>query len=284
MDGVVNVYKPAGMTSHDVVYKIRRISGIKKVGHTGTLDPDAEGVLPICIGKATKAAETLASSYKRYSAVLRLGVTTDTQDIGGEVLKTNEISVSNDEIIGAVSAFEGEISQIPPMYSALKVGGKKLYKLARKGIEVERQPRRVTVYKINVLNIDGAKVGLDIKCSKGTYIRTLCHDIGERLGCGGCLERLVRTETSGFTLETAVSLESLESEGITPFLIPVDELFSYEKITVSGADEKKVKNGNSIQSDGLKEGACYRVYGSDGRFICISKQLNGRLIILKMFC
>ena len=217
MNGVINIYKPKGMTSHDVVSKIRKISGIKKVGHTGTLDPDAKGVLPICIGKATKLADMLTFSDKRYTALLRLGVVTDTQDLTGNVLFEREVSVTKEEFLNATKKFVGEIEQIPPMYSAVKIGGKKLYELARKGIEVERKPRKITIYGINVLSFDGKDAKLDISCSKGTYIRTLCHDIGDLLGCGGCMAELVRTQSSIFKAEDAVSLDELTSENIEGF-------------------------------------------------------------------
>jgi len=173
MDGIINVYKPVGITSHDVVYKIRRITGIKKVGHTGTLDPDADGVLPICIGKGTKVADMLTFSDKRYTAVMRLGITTDTLDLSGKVLSENQVNVTKEQIETAVKSFIGDISQIPPMYSAVKIGGKKLYELARKGIVIERKPRNVTIYDIKILNIENNDITIDVSCSKGTYIRTI---------------------------------------------------------------------------------------------------------------
>lgn len=283
MNGIVNIYKAPGMTSHDVVYKVRRISGIKKVGHTGTLDPDAEGVLPICLGKATKASDMMTFSDKRYTAILKLGVVTDTQDSSGEIIEQKEVNVSENVIRKAVEEFAGEIMQIPPMYSAIKVNGKKLYELARAGVEIERKPRKITVYEINILNINNDKVELDIKCSKGTYIRTLCHDIGSKLGCGGCMEKLIRTQTSIFTVDRAVTLEELEKQGITKFLLPVDDMFDYDKLYVYGEDERKTVNGNSVKLDGIKEDKFYKVYGSDGRFLCISKGLNGNLTLVKSF-
>ena len=283
MNGIVNIYKSPGMTSHDVVYKVRRISGIKKVGHTGTLDPDAEGVLPICLGKATKASDMMTFSDKRYTAILKLGVVTDTQDSSGEIIEQKEVNVSENVIRKAVEEFAGEIMQIPPMYSAIKVNGKKLYELARAGVEIERKPRKITVYEINILNINNDKVELDIKCSKGTYIRTLCHDIGSKLGCGGCMEKLIRTQTSIFTVDRAVTLEELEKQGITKFLLPVDDMFDYDKLYVYGEDERKTVNGNSVKLDGIKEDKFYKVYGSDGRFLCISKGLNGNLTLVKSF-
>ena len=282
MNGIINIYKDAGMTSHDVVNKIRRIAGIKKVGHTGTLDPDAKGVLPVCIGKATRVCDMLTSSDKRYTALLRLGITTDTQDIGGKVLVSRTVDVTDERISEVIGAFKGDIFQIPPMYSAIKVKGKKLYEYAREGVEIKRPPRKVTIYEINMLAREGNDIRLDIKCSKGTYIRTLCHDIGERLGCGGCMADLIRTQTSVFTLENAQRLETIEKFGIEKYLIPVDELFDYEKVTVSGDKEKMILNGASVYV-GADEGKYYRVYGSDGRFLCISKGLQGKLKLVQSF-
>jgi tRNA pseudouridine55 synthase len=191
--------------------------------------------------------------------------------------------VTREQLARTVGAFVGELAQIPPMYSAIKMNGKKLYELARKGIEVERPARNITIYEINLTEIDGANVTLDVKCSKGTYIRTLCHDIGGRLGCGGCMAALVRTQTSVFTIENAVPLDTLEANGAAAYLLPVDALFDYEKLRVSAEDERKIRNGNPIALGGVTDGECYRVYGSDGRFLCISKGLRGRLTQLKSF-
>ena len=189
--GIINVYKEAGYTSFDVVAKMRGILGIKKIGHTGTLDPDATGVLPVCIGKATKVCDLLTDKDKTYEAVMRLGVVTDTQDMTGQVLEEHAVTVTEDAVRRAVGQFVGQIEQVPPMYSALKVGGQKLCNLARKGIEVERKPRPVTIYEIRIKNIALPLVTMEVHCSKGTYIRTLCQDIGQALGCGGCMESLV---------------------------------------------------------------------------------------------
>ena len=213
MTGIVNINKPYGKSSHFVVAVIRRVTGIKKVGHTGTLDPLATGVLPICIGReATKLSQLIMDGTKTYKAVLQLGITTTTQDSEGEVLSENDVNVSEEEIKTVVGNFVGEISQIPPMYSAVKINGQKLYKLAREGKVLEREPRNITVYSIGVINIDLDKkqVELDICCSKGTYIRTLCHDIGQQLGCGGYMLSLVRTKSSSFSIENSVSLEQFE--------------------------------------------------------------------------
>ena len=283
MNGIINIYKPKGMTSHDVVYKIRRITGIKKVGHTGTLDPDAEGVLPICIGKGTRLSDMLTFSDKRYTAVLRLGITTDTQDMTGTVLTESEVSVTREQLEEAVNRFIGEIEQIPPMYSAVKIGGKKLYELARKGVEVERKPRKITIYSIELLEFDGISAVIDVRCSKGTYIRTLCYDIGEMLGYGGCMASLTRTGSSVFTIDGAKRLEDLTTENIAEFIIPPDGMFDYEKIVVAGEEERRILNGNTASMPGAEDGKHYRVYGSEGKFLCISKGLNGKLTLVKSF-
>lgn len=210
MDGIVNVYKEKGYTSHDVVAKLRGILHQKKIGHTGTLDPDAVGVLPVCLGKATKVCDLLTEKSKTYEAVLLLGQTTDTQDISGEVLSQAEVTCSEEQVREAVMSFLGSYDQIPPMYSALKVNGKKLYELARAGVEVERKPRRVEILSIDILEIALPRVRFSVHCSKGTYIRTLCRDIGEKLGCGGCMESLIRTRVSNFTIEESLKLSEIE--------------------------------------------------------------------------
>jgi len=281
--GILNVYKPIGMTSHDVVYKIRRLTGIKKVGHTGTLDPDAEGVLPICIGKATRIADMLTFSNKRYTAKMKLGVTTDTQDASGEVLSVKEFNLTDEQINIAIQKFVGEIQQIPPMYSAIKIGGKKLYELARQGIEIERQPRKITIFEINVLNINKDVVEIDVLCSKGTYIRTLCQDIGEELGCGAHMAGLIRTQSSNFTADKAVTFTQLENGNVEDYILPVDQMFDYPKISVEGENERKILNGNAVVMQGLIAEQKYRVYDSENKFICVSKELDGRLTLIKSF-
>lgn len=271
------------MTSHDVIYKVRRITGIKKVGHTGTLDPDACGVLPVCIGNGTKLSDMLTVSDKRYTAVMRLGITTDTQDMTGNVLRETTVNATKDDIEKAVSGFVGDISQIPPMFSAVKVNGKKLYELGRKGIEIERKPRQIKVYEINILGIDGNDVTLDIKCSKGTYIRTLCHDIGETLGYGGCMAELTRTESAGFNIANSVTLEQLAEEGYEKYIVPVEDMFDYEKVSVGGELLRKVLNGNPIKKPGIVDGEMYRVYDDNGKFLCVSKGEEGLLKMVKCF-
>lgn len=213
MTGIVNINKPYGKSSHFVVAVIRRITKIKKVGHTGTLDPLATGVLPICIGReSTKLSQAIMDGTKRYKAVLQLGKTTTTQDSEGEIVSERAVNVTEKSVREVVGEFVGEISQIPPMYSAVKINGQKLYKLAREGKEIEREPRMITIHSIDVLNIDleSNTVELDICCSKGTYIRTLCNDIGEKLGCGGYMASLVRTKSASFTIEESITLEEFE--------------------------------------------------------------------------
>ena len=282
MDGVINIYKPVGMTSHDVVNKIRRIAGTKKVGHTGTLDPDAEGVLPICINRGTKVADMLTVSDKRYTAEFKLGITTDTLDIGGTILKQSPVNVTEQQIKEAIKSFEGEIKQIPPMYSAIKINGKKLCDLARKGIEVERKSRSVKIYEINIIDVKGENFTIDVKCSKGTYIRTLGSDIGEKLGCGAVMTRLIRTQSSVFDVSNSVKLENLTPENYKDYVIPADELFDCEKIIVKGDVLNRVLNGNAIEYDGT-EGAQYKVYDENGRFLCLSQMEDGILKVEKMF-
>ncbi len=289
MNGIVNVNKPLGMTSHDVVYRLRRMLGIKKIGHTGTLDPDASGVLPMCIGKGTKLAEMLTASDKQYLAELTLGAVTDTQDKSGEVLKQFEVDVTEAEIKKVISDFVGEIQQIPPMYSAIKVNGKKLYELAREGKTIERQPRTVTISNIEIKNIDTEKntVEILVDCSKGTYIRTLCNDIGEKLGCGGYMSGLVRTKTGRFTIDEAYSLETLEEmskNGDYSFLTPVSEVLSeYERLVLGERNAKKVRNGVPVNVEGTAVGKTYRVFDESGEFLALAKQESGRLVILRAF-
>ena len=290
MNGIIVIDKPIGKTSHDMVSFVRRLTGIKKVGHTGTLDPDATGVLPICIGRATKAADMLTVSDKAYRTQLVLGKTTDTQDASGKVLKERQVMVTQADIEETVSQFIGEISQIPPMFSAIKKGGKKLYELARQGISVEREPRKVTIYDIVIeeINLDNKTVTLDISCSKGTYIRTLCEDIGEKLGCGAYMNSLVRTKSAGFTLSDSYTQEELaemkENGMLGDAVLPLDAIFeSYEKIKLNQVLAKKVKNGMRIKVNDIKNGEKYRVYDENDTFLCISEGKNGELVLKKAF-
>ncbi|MBE5906693.1 MAG: tRNA pseudouridine(55) synthase TruB [Lachnospiraceae bacterium] len=249
--GIIVVRKEAGYTSHDVVAKIRGICGQKKVGHTGTLDPDATGVLPICLGKGTKVSGMLTDSDKEYETTFLLGVTTDTQDMSGKIIKRHEVVLTEDRVKDVIKSFVGNISQIPPMYSALKVDGKKLCDLARQGIEVERKSRNIQIYGIEIVYIDLPRVCMRVSCSKGTYIRTLCNDIGEKLGCGAAMETLLRTRAAGFTLEDAHTLDELQKakqENTLPLLVkPIDEVYQcYEKVIALEKAQKLLYNGNAI--------------------------------------
>ncbi|MCR4718629.1 MAG: tRNA pseudouridine(55) synthase TruB [Firmicutes bacterium] len=290
MNGIIVINKPIGKTSHDMVSFVRKLTGIKKVGHTGTLDPDATGVLPICIGKATKAADMLTVSDKAYRTQLVLGRTTDTQDASGKVLTERQVTVTKEDIEEAVSQFIGEISQIPPMFSAIKKDGKKLYELARQGISVEREPRKVTIYNIEIkeINLDNKTVTLDVDCSKGTYIRTLCEDIGEKLGCGAYMKSLVRTKSAGFTLSDSFTQEELvqmkEKGTLDGALLPLDSIFEdYQKIKLNQVLSIKVKNGVRIRANDLKNGQMYRIYDENDTFLCISESKNGELVLKKAF-
>lgn len=251
INGIINVYKEAGFTSHDVVAKLRGILKQKKIGHTGTLDPEATGVLPVCLGNGTRLCDMLADKSKEYIAVMRLGVVTDTQDMSGQILQEKEVLCSEEEVKNAILFFEGEYSQIPPMYSALKVNGKKLYELAREGKEIERQPRQVSINKIEILSMDLPLVKFQVGCSKGTYIRTLCQDIGEKLGCGAAMHSLQRTRVGNFLLGDALTLEEIEAlskEGnISEKVIPVDFVFlKLPKAVVKKEFRKRIDNGNAL--------------------------------------
>ena len=276
MDGLINVYKEQGFTSHDVVAKLRGILKQKKIGHTGTLDPEAEGVLPVCLGKATKVCELLTDKDKTYQAVLLLGVETDTQDTTGTVTARAPVTASEEDVREAVQSFTGSYDQIPPMYSALKINGKKLYDLARAGKEVERKARTVQIHEIRIEEIALPRVTMTVTCSKGTYIRTLCYDIGRKLGCGGCMEKLLRTRVERFTLEEAYTLSQIEKirdEGqLEEILTPVDRLFSqYPLFQVVSEAEKRLENGNPLLCEELTEvkppeHGPVRIYAADGRF------------------
>ncbi len=287
MNGIIIIDKPMGRTSHDMVYVMRKLTGIKKVGHTGTLDPMATGVLPVCIGNATKVADMLTLSDKRYIAELVLGKTTDTQDADGKVLTECEVNCTEEEIRATVMSFVGEIEQIPPMYSAIKQNGKKLYELARQGIEVERKSRMITINSIDILKIDGVRVTIDVFCSKGTYIRTLCEDIGKKLHVGAYMNTLRRIKTGPFTIEESHTVDELkilkENGQLESVMIPVDRMFEgYPKITLNPKQVKSVTNGMAMTYKGI-EGQSYRVYDESGKFLCISKMTDGRLKLEKSF-
>lgn len=291
MDGILNILKPPGMTSFDVIGYLRGITRIKKIGHTGTLDPAAVGVLPVCIGKATKAIEYLTEKDKLYRAELILGITTDTQDSTGTVITSSEVNVTNEEFEDTLKKFIGEVEQIPPMYSAVKIGGKKLYELAREGITIDRPKRKITVYSINIVMPltkyeDGSiRSIIDVHCTKGTYIRTLIHDIGERLAVGACMSFLIRTGTGGFNINEALTLEEVynlhKSGGLNDKLISPDKVFmNLKEIKL---DEKAIKaymNGQLIEYDGVA-GDLYRVYDVKNDFAGIGKLLarDGRVFL-----
>ena len=277
INGIVNVYKEKGFTSFDVVAKMRGIFQQKKIGHTGTLDPDAQGVLPVCLGRATKVCDLLTDKDKEYETVLLLGVCTDTQDLSGEILERKEVHATEDEVKKAILSFVGDYMQVPPMYSALKVGGQKLCDLARKGVTVERKARPVTIHEIEILSMNLPEVRMRVLCSKGTYIRTLCQDIGEKLGCGGCMKSLLRTRVADFVIDEAIKLDELEARlksGDNSFIHSVDSVFTqYEKASVLETADKFVRNGNRIpqelicdMQDSFKK-ECIRLYGWEGTFI-----------------
>lgn len=284
-NGIIIIDKPSGWTSMDVCAKLRGILHTKKVGHAGTLDPMATGVLPVFVGQATRAVSFAESGQKEYVAGLKLGLVTNTQDTSGETLGTHPASVTRTELEAVLPRFTGEIEQIPPMYSAIKVGGKKLYELARRGEEVERKPRPVTIYELEVVEQTAPDVfTLRIRCSKGTYVRTLCHDIGRALGCGGCMSALRRTMAAGFTLADAVTLERVQLEGEN-LLQPVDSLFrAYPAYHIrTERAEALCRNGNPLAPPDAPADGLYRVYGRDGTFLCLSRAQNGTLTSLKNF-
>lgn len=275
VNGIVNVYKEKGYTSFDVVAKLRGIYHQKKIGHTGTLDPDAEGVLPVCLGKGTKVCDLLTDKDKEYEAVLLLGQETDTQDISGQVLRRAPVDVTEEEVIKAIMGFVGEYEQVPPMYSALKVDGQKLCDLARKGITVERKARPVCIYDIEIIKINLPEVLMKVHCSKGTYIRTLCKDIGDKLGCYGCMKSLVRSRVAEFKLIDAHRISEIE-ENPYIWVKPVDVVFqNLPKAVVCNSAEKYIVNGNRIPVDYIKDFSevnqadKVRLYKENGTFIGI---------------
>ena len=284
-NGILVIDKPRDWTSHDVVAKLRGILRERRIGHAGTLDPMATGVLPVFVGRATRAVEFASEREKEYIAGLRLGTVTDTQDVTGTVLETHPVTVTRDLLEAALDRFRGEILQIPPMYSAIKKQGKKLYELARRGVEVEREPRPITIYELELLEqVSETDWTLRVLCSKGTYVRTLCHDIGQVLGCGGTLYALRRTRSAGFGLDQAMTLEQVaETEAPASLLLPVDTCFAqYPALTLTEAEEeRKVRNGNPIFLDGTD--GVYRVYGPNGAFLALSRLEQGRLVTIKSF-
>jgi len=277
--GIINVYKEQGYTSHDVVAKLRGILKQKKIGHTGTLDPDAAGVLPVCLGKGTKLCDMLTDRDKTYRAVMLLGTVTDTQDTSGAVLSERKVTSTEQEVLEAIQSFRGDYEQIPPMYSALKVDGKKLYELAREGKVIERKARLVHIHEIKVEETALPRVTMTVSCSKGTYIRTLCHDIGEKLGCGGCMESLIRTKAGTFAIADSFTLgqiEELRDKGsLMDHITPIDEMFmEYPRVDVREEFHKLLYNGNMFYEKHmavqvpLQDGPV-RVYDAGGQFFAI---------------
>lgn len=294
INGIINVHKEAGFTSHDVVAKLRGILRQKKIGHTGTLDPDATGVLPVCLGKATKVCDLIGDWNKTYQAVLLLGKTTDTEDISGKVLTENPFNVTGEEMVSILSSFTGDYDQIPPMYSAKKINGRKLYELAREGVNVERKPCRVHIYSIIINEISLPRITFTVTCSKGTYIRSLCRDIGEKAGCGGCMESLIRTAVADFKIENSLSLAEIEEirnqDRLQEILHPIDSVFKEcPAITIKEESRKLLYNGNPLPMDqdspGEEPGSRYRIYDPEGHFIGLyTADFNKRkLIPYKLF-
>ena len=286
MNGILLVDKEQDWTSNDVVAKLKGVLHERRIGHSGTLDPMATGLLVVFVGRATRAVEFAESHAKRYLAGLRLGISTDTQDITGRVLKSTEASVSREELLTVLEEFKGEISQIPPMYSAIKLNGQKLYDIARRGGEVERKPRTVTISALELLGQEEGDWQLDIRCSKGTYIRTLCHDIGERLGCGGCMSSLRRVQAGDFRVENAHTIARIQQaadEGrAESLLLPTDSFFrGYPVLRASSSAEQKLRCGNRIRCT-AREGN-YRVYSESGEFLLIGQVSGGELKTIKSF-
>ena len=286
LNGIILVDKPSDWTSHDVVSKLRGILHERRIGHSGTLDPMATGLLVVFVGRATRAVEFAEADSKEYIAGLRLGVSTDTQDITGNTLKSSNSLPSRAELEQALGAFKGEISQIPPMYSAIKVGGKKLYELARRGESVERKPRKITIDMLDIIGENDGDYILDIVCSKGTYIRTLCNDIGDALGSGGCMSSLRRVKAGVFSIEQAYTIDEIQAAAnngeLDASLISVDRLFSaYPALTVSDTAEKKLCNGNIIKL--TSPNGIYRVYSQTGAFLLLGEVADNKLKTIKSF-
>ena len=283
MNGIVIIDKPAGWTSQDVTARLRRVFGTRRIGHGGTLDPMATGVLPVFVGRATRGVEFFEHAEKTYETELLLGVATDTEDTTGTVLTRREVSVTQEQLDGTLERFRGEIMQIPPMYSALKVNGQKLCDLARKGRQVERQPRPVTVHELTLLSREGDTLRLRVRCSKGTYIRTLCADIGEALGCGGCMQALRRTQAGEYTIAEAVPLQQL-LEAVEPetYLRDVDTMFrGYPGVKLTVNQEKRCRNGNAFSVS--LPGGTYRAYSQSGEFLMLAKVEDGVMSTIKSF-
>ena len=294
MDGVIVIRKEKDFTSHDVVAKLRGILHMKKIGHTGTLDPDAEGVLPVALGKATRLVDMITDKEKTYEAVMRLGVVTDTQDMSGTVLsQAAELHVTEEELRAAIESFAGDYMQVPPMYSALKVNGKKLYELAREGKTVERKPRPVHFYEIEILEINLPLVRFCVTCSKGTYIRTLCHDIGEKLGCGAAMETLLRTKVGRFTLDDAITLaqteEAVKNGEIENKVLGIEEILAeYPRVCCTTEGDRLLATGNPLVQalvDAEEKDGWIRMCNSEGSFAGVYQwdEKRDRYFPVKMF-
>ena len=283
MNGIVIVDKPQGWTSQDVTARLRRVFNTRRIGHGGTLDPMATGVLPVFVDRATRGVEFFEHAEKIYEATLRLGLTTDTEDVTGTVLAQRDVGISEEEFLGILPQFRGKIQQIPPMYSALKVNGQKLCDLARKGKEVERQPREIEIFQLECLEFNGDTARLRVHCSKGTYIRTLCKDIGEALGCGGCMAALRRVQAGEYTIDEAVPLEELlESAAPEKYLRPVDTMFrNYPAVTLTANQEKRCRNGGAFTLN-LPDGT-YRAYAQSGEFLMLAKVESSIMSTIKSF-
>ena len=283
MNGIVIVDKPQGWTSQDVTARLRRVFNTRRIGHGGTLDPMATGVLPVFVGRATRGVEFFEHAEKTYETVLRLGITTDTEDISGTVLTEQDAFVTGEMLEKTLEKFRGEIMQVPPMYSALKINGQKLVDLARKGREVERQPRPITIHELTLLGMEAEGIRLRVRCSKGTYIRTLCKDIGEALGCGGCMAELRRVSAGEYRIEEAVPLQVLlETETPEQYLRPVDSMFrNYPKVVLTPKQEIRCRNGNSF-SVKMEDGT-YRAYGQNGEFLMLAKVESEVMSTIKSF-
>ena len=287
MNGIIIIDKPQEWTSNDVVSRLRRVFNTRRIGHGGTLDPMATGVLPVFVGRATRGVEFFEHAEKTYETVLRFGITTDTEDTTGKILTEQEVHLTREDVEGVLPNFPGDILQVPPMYSALKVNGQKLYDVARKGREVERQPRPITIHELTLLAFNGNEAKLRVRCSKGTYIRTLCKDIGEALGCGGCMAELRRVQAGEYTLEGSVPLHDLlkiseAGEDVEHLLRPVDSMFaSTPKLTLNQKQSRLVRNGNGFASDA--EPGKYRVYSPEGEFLALCKCEDGVMSTIKSF-
>ena len=283
MNGIVIIDKPQSWTSQDVTARLRRVFNTRRIGHGGTLDPMATGVLPVFVGRATRGVEFFEHAEKTYETVLRLGITTDTEDISGTVLTEQDAFVTGEMLEKTLEKFRGEIMQVPPMYSALKINGQKLVDLARKGREVERQPRPITIHELTLLGMEAEGIRLRVRCSKGTYIRTLCKDIGEALGCGGCMAELRRVSAGEYRIEEAVPLQVLlETETPEQYLRPVDSMFrNYPKVVLTPKQEIRCRNGNSFSVQ--MEDGTYRAYGQNGEFLMLAKVENEVMSTVKSF-